>query len=258
MFMPTFFTELLRQFGFSATALVAIALALRPFLKQWLTKRIDAEVEEGLRQRLAAHQLSLDKEMEGFRKQLERESDRARALLNKEAVDYSIYAQRRHDAIARLFDELLHAEVRATSFGEYNVPASKHLEQSRFTAYTFTLELIPEDKATVQRLYVEGQFDEVDHRMEAARKAIVRRRLEHARNEAYEAYYRAALYLPHAVDESAIAIRDHFHMMILPYAVKTLESGGEIIANKAKLRFLMLELQNKARADLSGSAPKLS
>ncbi len=139
--------SLLQNFGFAAAASVALAFIAWPFLGEWLRKRIEAQVEEGVQKRLAIHQLTLDKELGAFQKQLERESDRARALLGKESADYSIYAQRRHDAITRLFEDFLRLEILATSFEDIRAPASSNLEQSRLTEFAFRLELSPEENS---------------------------------------------------------------------------------------------------------------
>jgi hypothetical protein len=194
--------------------------------------------------------------MEGFRSLLVREGDRARSLLTKESTDYSIYAQRRHDAIVRLFDDLLRAEVLATDLSDFHFATAAQMEQSQFTQLTFALKLIPEEQAALQSLFVAKSFEALDARLQTARTRTLRSRVIQARNDASEAYYRSALYLPETVDEAAVGVRDQFHMLIIPYEVVTPESGAQIFANRSKLRHLMLVLQNKARADLSGAAPK--
>jgi len=52
----------------------------------------------------------------------------------------------------------------------------------------------------------------------------------------------------------AIAVRDQFHAASLPYVLHG-EPATEIVRDKLRLRQLMLDYQNAARADLARGAP---
>jgi hypothetical protein len=129
-------------------------------------------------------------------------------------TDYGIYAAKRHEAVAGLFAEYLRAEVRIIDMSDL-MPQSAH--------------------------EVEG--------MERERRA----RALKARNDAYEAYFKHALYLPESMDGIAIAVRDHFHEASLPYVAQD-EPETVIVRDKLRLRQLMLDYQNAARADLARGA----
>jgi len=192
---------------------VAVAIA-RPFFQAWLSRRIDAAVEEGLRKRLATFQLELDKELERHRATLTADADQLRSGLERDTIDYGIYAAKRHEAVAGLFAEYLRAEVIITDMSD----------------------LVPQSA------------DEVEG-MERERRG----RALKARNDAYEAYFKYALYLPESMDGIAIAVRDHFHVASLPYVVQD-EPETTIVRDKLRLRQLMLDYQNAARADLARGA----
>jgi hypothetical protein len=102
--------NLFQQFGtLTGMAIVLVAIA-RPLVVPWLNERIRAGVDEGVKKRLAAIQLDLDKELERHRATLQIEADRARSAFARDTTDFAIYAQRRHDAIVGLFADFQKAE----------------------------------------------------------------------------------------------------------------------------------------------------
>ncbi len=212
--MADFLADFLKQLGiFGVIAVGAFAIA-RPFVQAWLSRRIDAGVEEGLRKRLATHQLDLDKDLERHRATLAVDADRLRSSLERDTIDYGIYAAKRHEAIAGLFAEYLRAEVLITDMTD----------------------LVPQ------------RADDVEDMQLARRERALK-----ARNDAYEGYFKHALYLPESLDRIAISVRDHFHTASLPYVLRD-EPGTMIVRDKLRLRQLMLDYQNVARADLARAA----
>jgi hypothetical protein len=207
-------TSFLKQLGaLSVIAADLFALA-RPFFQAWLSRRIDAGVEEGLRKRLATFQLELDKDLERHRATLTADADRLRSGLERDTIDYGIYATKRHEAVAGPFAEYLRAEVLVTNMTD----------------------LAPESADEVEGMQPE--------RTQRALKA---------RNDAYEAYFKYALYLPESMEGIAIAVRDHFHVASLPYVPHD-EPETMIVRDKVRLRQLMPDYLNAARADLARGA----
>lgn len=254
MTTPELISELLKQLGaFSIFALV-LALVVKHPVQTWLTRRITSSIEENATLRLARSQLDLDKELEGFRSALNAEFERLRSRLGREAADYEIWAQKRHEATAKLFAEYLRAELSVTETPELPLPDHTDTNELELVSFVERSHLSKEANETLLQLFRADRQEELARRLEAEAESARRSRIISARNQAYEAYYAAALYLSDPVDQAAREIRDHFHTIVIPFVAPDANPGMERLKNRNQLRLLMLELQNRARADLSRSS----
>ena len=252
--MESLGVALLRELGlFSAVALV-LGAAARPFIAKWIERRIDAGVEEGLRQRLATFQLDLDKELEQHKSALVAQVERLRSSLERDTVDYGLYASKKHEAIASLFAEYLRSETLIVDMWPVMPGASEHMSTETLTALLERLGATPTECTNLLEMHEQKSYGLLDTQLTIFSSAAKRARAGSARNDAYEAYFRYALYLPELVDRAAIAVRDYFHTALMPYVAPDPEAGTETVKNKIKLRVLMLDYQNAARAELSRAA----
>ncbi len=188
---------------------------LWPILQTYLQARITAGVDEAVRKRLAAFQLDLDKELEAHRNELGVAAEHIRASLARGTSDYAIYAQRRHDAVSNLYADFLRAEATTKNF---------------------------RDLAT--------ESDPPDSRKEDMVARVIR-----ARNEAYEAYYRNTLYLPDTLDQTATAVLDEFHKLLVEYVAPNDSPNVSRGRISTQLRFEMLNLQRLSREELARARP---
>lgn len=103
--------DIISQASVATLLLLLFAAAIRPVVKHWAMEHIRAGVDEAVSRRLAALQLDLDKDLERHRTDLSIAAERIRSSLSRAASDFSIYAQRRHDAVSNLFAEFLRCEA---------------------------------------------------------------------------------------------------------------------------------------------------
>lgn len=221
-----------------------VVTALSPWAKRWLEKRIDAGVEHELKQRMANHQHLLDV-------QLGEHKERVRSEIDKSITDYAIYAQRRHDNIAKLFGALLDAEVRANQrayFFVFRVPES----EEELTARLTQLEVSSNDRKDALGLLRDGHTDELKEWLHKAGVRAHRRHVITARDDAHDAYFTAALYLPDDVDAAALAVRDKFNAFA--EAAVFDGDGPSPFQLRKELRDLMTALQAVSRLNLRASA----
>lgn len=249
---------ILQQLGFFSGYTAVLWLITRTPVTRWIERRVDAGVEEGLRKRLAAHQLDLDKDLERHRSTLAQDADRLRSNLERGTIDYSLYATKRHEAQARLFEEFLRAELLATDHSEVLAPDPQTSPEETISSWLQRLEQNPERVTNCLALFRAQEWMRLTTEMDALAADARRSRVVRARHDAYEAYFRHALYLAPSVDLAAIAVRDQFHVVAGPYVLSSgSSSGAEMFANKTRLRFLMLEYLNAARRDLGRAAVDL-
>lgn len=251
----TIISELLRQLGFFSLFTIAVALLGKSLIQGWLSRRIAAAVDEGVQRRLASLQLDLDKELEKHRSALAIDFERLRSRLERETTDYGIWATRRHEATATLFAAFLRAETLVTTAEDLSWPDPENATPQSLTEYAESQAAPMSVRENLLALLGEQRTDELGRVLESIAQSAQRSRVIRARNDAYDAYYTAALYLSDPVDQAAREVRDHFHTVIVPYVVGGGALGVEMLRNRNHLRLLMLELQNKARQDLSRSNP---
>ena len=132
--------------------------------RAWLLKRIETSAEAIVKRNLAEHQLTLDKELEAHRASLTHKTESLKSALHRAAADYSIYAEKRHAAIADLYASFLRAQEKALN---------RTTDDGR----------TPLDTEQQRRKWAERALD--------------------GRNDAHEAYYRNVLYLPWTVEAQA-------------------------------------------------------
>jgi hypothetical protein len=234
-----------------------IGLVLLPAAR-WLTlryvgKSIDARIDEGVQRRLAEFKAELDERAAILKASLDGEAERVRSALTRGTSDFTIWAQRRHVATADLFAAYLRCESKATDLGEFAFSDSKSMNSASFAMFVGQRPELARIASDIHARYGAGQFEGADELIIEALTEARRSRVIQARNEAYEAYYAHSLYLADSVERAAAAVRDHFHDVVVGYVVGS-GSQGERLKNKARLRFLMVEFLNTARADLGKSA----
>ena len=252
--MPTdILRELAQAIGVNFLALAVVfgvgGLFGAPLVRAWIESRVRRDVE----QRLQAHQGELDKDLERHKADLALVAESARASLAKSSADYALWAQRRHDSTAALFAELLRAEDTATTLHEFAMPLLDKTAEAQLLELLEKCKATPEEQEPVLTAF---RFPNVDGARERLQPLLDRARINkviRARNRAYAAYFSHALYLAPDVDLAARAVRDHFHEWIVEFQAP-LHSHPQFVPLKTKLRFLMLELLNSARADLSRGA----
>ncbi len=171
-------------------------------------------------------------------------------MLSREHTDFSLWAERRHDATARLFAAFLQAETAVTNLSQFTFVETEGKPEDDVVSVIQRIPSLANRTDEIVRLHREGKHERVDDLLEKALTVQQHAHLISARNSAYEAYYQSALYLSDEVDAAAREVRDQLHTILIPYLASAREPG-EYFANKTKLRFLMLELLNRARADLS-------
>lgn len=247
-------TNLLSQLGLFAIVAYILARALKEPFQAWVNRRVTVGLEEGMARRLAENQLKLDVELEQFRGALQTQFETLRSQLGREASDFAIWAQRRHDATAKLFAGFLRAELEINSMREWPLPDAENTSETELQAFGERCKSTPVVIDTLIDYFREGRTDALNREIEREANVARRSRVIAARNNAYEAYYAAALYLSEPVDQTAREVRDHFHTVLLPFMAGD-DPSMTHVANRNRLRFLMLELQNRARADLSRSLP---
>ena len=251
--MPTDFQALLAFIGRYSLA----AVVLVPFAR-WLTlrfvgKSIDARIDEGVQRRLAVFKAELDERATFLKSSLDREAERVRSALIRGASDFTIWAQKRHEATAGLFAAYLRCESKAVDLAEFAFSDSKSMSPETLAVFVGQRPALVKIGGDIHSRHAAEQFERADELITEVLKEARRARVIEARNEAYEAYYAHSLYLAYSVDLAATAVRDHFHHMVVGY-VAGFSNPGEMLKNKNQLRFLMLELLNVARADLGRSA----
>lgn len=232
---------------------LAIAIFWK-FIHQWLSGKIAAGVDRELREKLATHQHDLDRQLEMHRAHLAVEREQLRSSLDKSITDYRIYAERRADAIMGLFASFLAAELKAMDRSMFSLPDSQEISAQALEELLQQLRVLPPQAALIRDAYEHRRG--TDTLIHDAAKALKYRLVMEARDEAHEAYYRAVLYLPPAIDQAALAVRDYFHMIAVDHAVPS-GRGPEYVQHNTRLRFLMLQLQNAAQAELSSSTREL-
>jgi hypothetical protein len=168
----------------AAVVAVSATLPAGAFLaKMLLPAYINAKVDEAVKKRLAAHQLDLDKDLEAHKATLTRQTETLKGVLQRSATDYGIYAQKRHTAVAELFAAFLRAEAKAND-----------------------------------RTGPEGG---APHANDVAQSNLIIERVIAARNEAQDAFFAHALYLPSSLSTAATAVRDAFHDVFVEYVSPT-------------------------------------
>lgn len=232
-------------------AVTAIGVSWR-FVQRWLNRRIEAGVEHGLKVRLADHQHDLNKQLAEHRSALELERERLRSGLDKSIADYRIYVERRANAVTELFAALLAAELKAIDRSMFMLPAAADLNEEGLEQLLTRLQVKSQVAALIREAWAAGNG--ADSFIREAAHALKYRLAMDAREEAHDAYYRTVLYLPPAVEQAALAVRDYFHTIVGDHAIPP-ERGPNYVEHKTRLRFLMLELQNAARQELRASAP---
>jgi hypothetical protein len=247
---------LLRQIGILSAYTVVVAALLKWFGEKIVTRYLESKIDEGVKRRTAQLQFDLDSRLATVRSELERDADRLRSQLTREASDFSIWAQRRHEATATLFATYLECEVLATNLSDFAVPILDDASHSDLLFLAERHAATPEELTALTTALAANESAIVEDRLRNVLRRARDRQLTRARNAAYDAYFKAALYLSDEVDQAAIAVRDQFHMILVSYFGGT-ERNGEFFANKTKMRLLMLEYMNKARADLGRAAHRL-
>lgn len=251
--------EVFRQFGLYSAFTLPVALLMRRLVATWLDRRVEAQVEEGLQKRVATHQLDLDKDLERHRSALAQDAESLRAALAKVTIDYGLYAAKRHEAQAKLFEEFLGAELLATDHSSLRVPDPESVAEGVVASWLHDREASPERTEECLALFRNKRWGELRRDLDRIVEDSIRTRVIAGRNAAYEAYNRHALYLPEAVDYAAVAVRDQFHTVVVPYVLSPGNASGvEMHANKLRLRVLMLDFLHAARADLGRAATSLS
>jgi len=136
-------------------------------------------VDEAVKKRLANHQLDLDKELEVHRASLIQQTESLKGTLQRSATDYSIYAQKRHAAVADLYAAFLRAQAKATD-----------------------------------RMGLDGGAPLAD---DVAQANLIVDRTISARKAAYEAFFQNALFLPRslAIEASPVESATHFTIYLL-------------------------------------------
>jgi hypothetical protein len=205
------------QIGFYSILTFVAVVVLRPLALHWIQELIKAGVDEAMKRRLATLQLDLDKDLERHRTELAVAAEHIRSSLARSTSDFSIYAQRRHDAIAGLFADVLRAEMLANDRSNLRDPENAQ-----------------------------------DAREDMSARVI------RARNDAYEAYYRHALYLPEELDELAVAARDSFHDLLVEYVAPNDSPNVSRGSARKNIRTQLLHFQTKARSELSQSRPTMN
>ena len=246
--------ELLQDLGAFSVLSVLAVLALRSLFTEWLARRIAAGVEEGVQRRLAGFQLELDKELEKYRSTLSTEFEAMRSRLRKEATDYAIWAEHRHEATAKLFADFLEAEVEVTA-----TPRTAHVDADNSTPQELIslaeeLNLEPHLIEELTKRVAVGAPIDARREISRFREAWLGSAAVRARNRVDSAYYAAALYLSPLVDQAARSVRDDFHKLMTDRLTDCGHGVGWVEA-KSRLRGLLLEFQNRARSDLSTSVP---
>lgn len=236
-----------QQLGVFAGFAVVLAMLIRPYVRAWINRRIEAGVEEGLRKRLASFQLGIDKELEQYRSRLSDAAERGK-------IDFALYATKRHEALAGLFAEFLRSEEQLVNMTSLIAPSPEGLSAEQLASFLETVGASDQRRSFVESLRAAGNTEGLGRQLELlARDARYGRAIQ-ARDEAWEAYLRYALYLPETVDVAAIAVRDYFNDAAEPYVLPESQYVRSVVAHRRKLRSLLVEYQNAARADLSRSA----
>jgi hypothetical protein len=251
--MPTdLLRELAEAIGVNFLALAVLfgvgGLIGAPFIRAWIEGRVRGNVE----QQLLARRAELEKDLERHKADLALTAESARAELAKRSTDYALWAQRRHEATAALFAEMLKAEDTATSLYEFAVPRMEDTSEAQLVALLEASKATPEESEPVLTAFRFPDLDGAKRKLEPLLERARTNKVIRARNRAYAAYFGHALYLAPEVDEAARAVRDHFHEWIVEFQAP-LNGRPQFVPLKTKLRFLMLELLNAARADLGRS-----
>jgi hypothetical protein len=247
-----FITALLAAFGvWGLIAVAVIGLSWR-FIQRWLNRRIEAGVDHGLRVRLAEHQHGLNKQLEEHRSELESEREKLRSGLDKTTADYRIYIERRANAVSELFAAFLAAELKAIDRSMFMLPAADDLNEEGLEQLLSRLQVKSQVAAQIREAW--NARSGADSLIREAAHALKYKLAMDARENAHDAYFRTVLYLPPAIEQAALAVRDYFHTVAGDHAIPS-ERGPKYVEHKTRLRFLMLELQNAARHELGASAP---
>ena len=244
------FTSLLGSLALLALPLFAIVRAL---VLRYVEKSIDAKIEEGVQVRLVTFKAELDERATHLKSSLDREAERLRSALSREASDFSIWAQKRHEATAGLFAAFLRCETKAIDLREFALRDSESMSSQEITLFIERRPELAAIASEIQARHAAKRYDWADELMQNAMSNARRTRINDARNEAYEAYYAHALYLADSVERAAAEVRDQFHAVLVDYMAPDERPAGRL-KNKNRLRFSMLELMNAARADLGRSA----
>jgi len=231
-------------------ALVGVAEVIKRLGTRWLEKLVDASVDE----RLAEHQLELDKDLEKHKSTLGRESERLRTHLQRVTTDYAIWAQRRHEAIARLFEEFLRLEVRATLWPDITPRAAELMHLSELSELVNAFAISAEARSLILNTYNAKEYDKVDHLLKAGFEKTRKARVVEARDGASEAYYAAALYLPERVDDAAKAVKEKFHDVMTTIITLDERTAGQVYLDRSTLRGRMEAFLVAAREELGESA----
>ena len=251
--MPSIASLFLTQLGVLALS----AIFALPFLK-WVgdkvvARLIEAKVERSVKARLAASQFEFDKQLARVRSDLDREVERLRSTLSRESADFGIWANKRHDATASLFAEFLRCELKVTDLSAFTFRPTEEMSDDELAAVISRFPDLVAREVEISRLREAGSHDRVDSILESSIRDARRAQIVSARNDAYEAYYRNALYLSDSVDAAAQLVRDHFHTIMVPYLVDPSRSA-EFYENRQKLRGLLLGMLQSARGDLGRAA----
>jgi hypothetical protein len=239
------------------SVVVAVVLVVAKWLGANVIRTlIDARVKEGVEARLRTLQLDLDKDLDRHRGLLERDAEGYRSRLSREATDYAIWAQRRHEATTALFGRFLQLETTVTSMADIASPDLASVDAAHVETLLERIAASEPDAEVVRRHFRDRNSDAADRVLESLLVRARRSRVIEARNAAHEAYYASALYLSDEVDVAAKQVMDHFHEYVVEYEIPRGERP-QPFPLKTKLRFFMLEFQNRARADLSRSTSLL-
>lgn len=95
------------QVGSIAISVSVTSGIVAKIAEKYFTSRIDARVTE----RIEAYKAELTKEIEEFRAGLNYEAELVRNSLSRSAADYSLYAAKRHEAIADMMSAFVTAEA---------------------------------------------------------------------------------------------------------------------------------------------------
>ncbi len=251
--MPSIASLFLTQLGVLALSTLFALPFLKWFGDKVVARLIDAKVDHSVKARLAASQFEFDKQLAGVRSDLDREVERLRSALARQSTDFGIWANRRHDATAALFADFLRCELKVTDLSAFTFQPTEGISDAELAAIVARFPDLVARQSEISRLREAGSHDRVDDILERSILSARKAQIVAARNEAYEAYYRSALYLSDAVDAAAQSIRDHFHKIMVPYLVEP-SRGIEFHENRERLRGLLVVMLQSARADLGRAA----
>ncbi|WP_216912844.1 MULTISPECIES: hypothetical protein [unclassified Synechococcus] len=116
--------------GQALISLITTGGALYVLARFWLKEKIRTEVQEASTRRVRGFQLELDKGLEEYKAELASVAEALRSKFSKSGTDYAIYAEKRHQAIALLFSELLEAELLAGGYAKMVYVEREDLKES--------------------------------------------------------------------------------------------------------------------------------